>query len=261
MPPAPSRSRHGITGPLLERREIPAHRLEALLKDLGPSLRRGTALSKSLGKGLRQSDSNLKPCGLACIDTLLEGGFPTGQLAEITGPLSSGRTSVALSLLAQTTGGSAELAAWVDLADAFDPLSARTLGADLDRILWIRAHQLSEALRSLEKLIDTDGIPLVFFDSSGAKGTIPDSVWTRLSRVSRATETTLILLSERRLTCAQAEIVLEMQEARPFFQGTPPLLEKMALRAVIKRKRGSPIPEIKVTDTLLPPIPKRTHPG
>ena len=244
MPPASSRSRHGIAGSPFGRREIPARRLQSLLEDLGPSLQRGADLAQS---SPNESIKNLRPCGLTSVDTLLGGGFPSGQLVEITGPPSSGRTSVALSLLAQTTGEESELAAWVDLADAFDPVSAQSLGAHLDLILWVRAQDIPEALRSLERLVDADGIPLVFFDSSGLPGTIPDSVWNRLSRVSRARDTTLILLSERRLTCAQAEVVLEMQEARPSFQGTPPLLEKMALQAIVKRKRGSPTPEAEMT--------------
>ena len=248
MPPASSRSRHGIAGSPFGRREVPAHRLQSLLEDLGPSLRRGAELAQS---SLNESKNSLRPCGLTFVDTLLGGGFPSGQLVEITGPPSSGRTSVALSLLAQTTGEGAELAAWVDLADAFDPVSAQSLGANLDLILWIRAQGVPEALRSLERLVDVDGIPLVFFDPSGLKGTVPDSVWNRLSRISRARDTTLILLSERRLTCAQAEIVLEMQEARPSFQGTPPLLEKMAFQAIVKRKRGSPTPDAEMTP---PPI-------
>ena len=245
MVPAPPRFRRGINGPLLGRREIPADRLESLLKDLGPGfLRRGTALSNPSKVNSNEAQGALRPCGLPLIDDLLGGGFPHGRLTEITGPVSSGRTSIALSLLAQATRVEAQHAALVDLADAFDPLSAEAAGAELDRILWVRATGLKEALRSIERLIEAEGLPLVIFDSNRTLENIPDSAWIRIARASRATQTSLIVLSEHRLTGAQAEIVLEMQKARPCFQGTPPFLEGMTLRAVLRRRRGAPTSEV-----------------
>ena len=76
--------------------------------------------------------------GIVEVDTLLEGGLPLGSLAEITGPVCSGRSTLAASILAEATRHGASCA-YVDAADAFDPLSAAAIGIDLRRLLWIRA--------------------------------------------------------------------------------------------------------------------------
>ena len=75
--------------------------------------------------------------GIGELDALLDGGFPRGQLSEIHGPASSGRTGVLLALLARTTRAGA-LAALVDPLDRFDPGSAAAAGIDLSRLLWLR---------------------------------------------------------------------------------------------------------------------------
>lgn len=245
------------------RRDVPAGRLEALLADLGPSLRRGTALpSAALPSAKTGAITPFRACGLPAIDRLIGGGFPADRLSEVTGPVSSGRTSIALALLARTTVSEGELAAVVDLADAFDPVSAESAGVNLDRILWVRAGGLREALRSVERLLETEGIPVVILDSSEPspaaartltprtrhtrrpgrlEATIPASAWTRLARSATRTRTTLVALSDRRLTGTQADLVLEMRPAEPRFTGTPPLFERIGLRAVLVRRRGGPV--------------------
>ena len=83
--------------------------------------------------GLRESIS----CGVGALDVLASGGFPVGALAELVGPECCGRTTAALSFLAEITSrGSA--CAWIDVADALDPESAAANGVDLSRLLWVR---------------------------------------------------------------------------------------------------------------------------
>jgi hypothetical protein len=216
-------------------------RLEALLRDLGPQIRQGEpATTEPLARC---------PSGLPEIDALLEGGFPCGRLSEIVGPPSSGRTSVALALLAHTTREAGELAAVVDPADAFDPPSAQAAGVDLERVLWVRAEQWREALRCTERLLETDGIPLVVMDLGhpirnrpGRRKTppIPASAWTRLARLAASTRTTLVSLGPERLAGPEAEMVLEMQPTRPGWSPPPVLLEGIASRAILVRHRGGP---------------------
>jgi hypothetical protein len=131
-----------------------ARRLDALLRDLGPQLRRGGRPTEPLSRF---------PTGIPDLDRLLEGGFPHGRLSEIAGPLSSGRTSLALCLLARATRAG-EMVAVVDAADAFDPASAQAAGAQLDRVLWARAAGWREALRSTERLLEAHGFALVLLD-------------------------------------------------------------------------------------------------
>ena len=114
-----------------------------LLRDLGPQLHRG-------GLPAAPPHPHLAT-GIPAIDRLLGGGFPGGRLSEIAGPLSSGRTSLALALLARTTRAGA-IAAVVDAADAFDPASAEVAGANLERVLWVRAPRLREALGRADKV-------------------------------------------------------------------------------------------------------------
>jgi recombination protein RecA len=84
-----------------------------------------------------KSEQERVPIGIAAVDELLGGGLPFGSLSELVGTESSGRTTVAMSLLAQVTSQDSA-AAWVDGSDAFDPESAARCGVDLRRLLWVR---------------------------------------------------------------------------------------------------------------------------
>jgi len=194
---------------------------------------------------------------LPAVDALLGGGFPAGRLSEITGPLSSGRTSLALALLAGLTRAG-ELVAVVDRAAAFAPPSARAAGVDLERVLWARAGEWREALRCSERLLETEGFALVLLDLSAPDSSpfgsrrgdagprtppappVARAAWLRLARLAAGTGTALVVLSGQRLAGSQAEVVLEMQPARPRFQGQPALLEEVETRAVLVRHRAGP---------------------
>src|SRR5271156_1489189 len=91
----------------------------------------------ALSPRLHQSPE-LLPTGIAEVDALLEGGLPLGGLTEITGPVCSGRSTLVASILAEATRHGASCA-YVDAADAFDPLSAAAIGINLKHLLWIRA--------------------------------------------------------------------------------------------------------------------------
>src|SRR5713101_6533362 len=66
-------------------------------------------------------------CGWERIDAVLGGGLPRGRVSEFVGPLSSGKTSLLLTILAAVTRHG-EVAAWVDLADAMHPASVVAAG-------------------------------------------------------------------------------------------------------------------------------------
>jgi len=94
-----------------------------------------------IGRGLegfqRRSVVELQPSGVAELDAVLGGGFPRGALVELCGPVSSGRTSLAVSLLAQSTERQ-EACAFVDVSDSLDPISLAAAGVELPRLLWVR---------------------------------------------------------------------------------------------------------------------------
>src|SRR5262249_44939506 len=91
------------------------------------------------GPPLRGEDRRRRPLpsGIGTVDALRGGGFRRGELSEVRGPASWGRTGLVSSLLTRTTRGGA-LAALVDPADRFDPASAAAGGVDLPRLLWLR---------------------------------------------------------------------------------------------------------------------------
>src|SRR5687768_3856061 len=77
------------------------------------------------------------PTDLPHLDEVLRGGLPRGQLSELAGAASSGRTTVLMQLLAASTRRG-EIAALIDTSDCLDVASAAAAGIDLDRLLWIR---------------------------------------------------------------------------------------------------------------------------
>ena len=84
------------------------------------------------------------PTGIREIDELLHGGFPIGALSEVVGPECSGRTSLALTFIANLTQAG-KVCAWVDVSDTLHPESAAALGVDLSRLLWIRCGRSTES--------------------------------------------------------------------------------------------------------------------
>src|SRR5262245_28109771 len=123
------------------------------------------------GPPLRGEDRRLSPLptGLAQVDALLEGGFPRGELSEVHGPASSGRTGLALALTARATRRGM-LAAWVDPLDRFDPASAAAAGIDLQRLLWLRGspgRPLAECVAATGTLLGSGLFDVVVLDLVG----------------------------------------------------------------------------------------------
>src|SRR6266487_4111726 len=100
--------------------------LESLLRTRRLDRTLTTALPPIAPAGIAD-DFVVAPTGLTTLDARLGGGFPRGQLSELVGPRSSGRTSVLLQTLAAATGRG-ELVAVVDALDMFDVASAHAAG-------------------------------------------------------------------------------------------------------------------------------------
>ena len=77
------------------------------------------------------------PTGVMAVDELLGGGLPIGAITEMTGPESSGRTSLALSYIARVAQ-QGNVCAWIDVCDALRVESVAAAGVDLSRLLWVR---------------------------------------------------------------------------------------------------------------------------
>src|SRR6266404_4997895 len=108
------------------------------------SLKQGKFETGVIGRGpegfQNRAAVELQPSGISELDALLGGGFPRGSLVELCGPASSGRTSLAFSLLAEATERQ-QACAFVDVADSLDPISLAAAGVELPRLLWIRCGE------------------------------------------------------------------------------------------------------------------------
>ena len=95
------------------------------------------------------------------------GGFPRGRIVEIFGPESSGKTTVALQVIAeaQKVGG---MAAFIDVEHALDPLYARKLGVDVDNLLVSQPDYAEQALEITSALIISGSIDVLVVDSVAA---------------------------------------------------------------------------------------------
>ena len=82
-------------------------------------------------------------------DNAAGGGLPRGQVSEVVGPASSGRTSVAWAALAAATRRG-ESVALVDTFDRFDPPTAHACGIDLSRLLWVRGQAVSKTAGAID---------------------------------------------------------------------------------------------------------------
>ena len=149
---------------------------------------------------------------------------PRGSLTEICGPASSGRTSLAVSLMAEITARD-EVCALIDTAGAFDPASAAAAGVRLDRLLWIRCGGDGErALKAVDLVIQAGGFGLVIFDLGDAPLRTARRVsltsWFRLRRAVENTATALVVLAQEPLARTCASLVLEMRRGERIWSGT-----------------------------------------
>ena len=135
-----------------------------------------TQLNKTYGKGSvmkfsdKVADTNLQVISTGCLDldmALGVGGLPRGRVVEIYGPESSGKTTVALHVVAeaQKMGG---VAAFIDAEHALDPVYARKLGVDVDQLYVSQPDTGEQALEICEALVRSGAIDIVVIDSVAA---------------------------------------------------------------------------------------------
>ena len=132
-------------------------------------------IEKSFGKGsiMRMGDrEHLQiasiPTGSLAIDLALGiGGVPRGRVVEIFGTESSGKTTIALHIMAeaQRAGG---IAAFIDAEHAFDPLYGQNLGLNLDELLISQPDTGEQALEIADTLVRSSAIDVVVIDSVAA---------------------------------------------------------------------------------------------
>lgn len=128
----------------------------------------GKGAIMKLGESQRNPGLDVIPTGAIALDIALGiGGLPRGRVVEIFGPESSGKTTVALHVIAeaQRLGG---VAAFIDAEHALDPLYARNLGVDIDNLLVSQPDTGEQALEICETLVRSGAVDIVVVDSVAA---------------------------------------------------------------------------------------------
>jgi len=175
---------------------------------------------------LERPPAPLVSSGVAAVDALT-GGLPRGALTEICGPVSSGRSSLLMAVLAEA-GRRQELCALVDGSDRFDPVSAAAAGVDLDGLLWIRCgeeflnaplRRLEQALKVTDLLLQGGGFGVVAIDMADIAPEyarrIPLASWFRFRRAVEPTPTVLLVLEQEPYAKTCASLVLKTAAAIP----------------------------------------------
>jgi recombination protein RecA len=199
------------------------------------SLLRARQLDRTLTTALPPLDprdeSAFAPSGITALDARLGGGFPRGQLSELIGPRSSGRTSLLLQMMAAATARG-ELVAIVDALDMLDAESAALAGVNLAQLLWIRGHvvmnpglcrdlnqrALEQAIRALTLVLQAGNFGLVAFDVAEAPADavrrLPFTTWMRLQRIIEGSQTACLLVGGEAMARSSAGLTLRLSGIR-----------------------------------------------
>ena len=148
-----------------EEKNNKAANVEAAIK--GIQAKYGEGAIMKLGEA-RRVDIDAVPTGSLSLDMALGvGGVPRGRVIEIFGPESSGKTTLALNIVAQAQkkGG---LCAFVDAEHALDPEYAKKLGVKIDDLLIAQPDTGEQALEIVESLVRSASIDVVVIDSVAA---------------------------------------------------------------------------------------------
>lgn len=162
-----------------------------------------------------EPEDRMAATGIADIDDPLGGGLRRGQVSEILGPRSTGRTSVLCRIFAAATSRG-EVVALVDTCDRFDPSSAAESGVDLTRLLWIRERgDGARGLKALNLVLQAGGFGVVAFDLADVTPRIvrdfPHTTWMRLARIIEGSQTTLVLLGAGHIARSPGGVSVSLQ--------------------------------------------------
>lgn len=146
--------------------EAKAKAVDAAVKDIEKEFGKGSLLR--LGEQVNR-DMPCIPTGVFGIDygVLGIGGFPKGRIVELIGAESGGKTSLALQTVAQAQQMGL-LAAYIDTEHALSPPWMETLGVDVNALLVSQPSYAEEAMRIVERLVDSSAFGIIVLDSVAA---------------------------------------------------------------------------------------------
>lgn len=200
------------------------------------------------GRELTRKNHRLSS-GLASVDDALGGGLVRGRINEVTGFAGLGKTSLAAAVLARATGRG-EVAAWIDFAGAFDPLSMRSAGVDLARVLWVccsgrqsglERQREKNFLKAADLVLETGGFGLIVFDFGDRSLPLMSSTALRMARRAERTSTAVLILAARRICGTFAALTLSLIHSEARFsrpsRSTPMLFDGFTIDAKVARNK------------------------
>ncbi|MDR3563541.1 MAG: recombinase RecA [Negativicutes bacterium] len=140
--------------------------LENAMRQIEKDFGKGSIMK--MGEAAAKLNIEVIPTGALTLDIALGvGGVPRGRVVEIYGPESSGKTTVALHIIAQAqkAGG---IAAFIDAEHALDPLYAKKVGVDIDNLLISQPDNGEQALEIADALVRSGAIDVIVIDSVAA---------------------------------------------------------------------------------------------
>lgn len=179
----------------------------------------------------------LAPTGIASLDETLEGGWRRGDVSEIVGGPSSGRTGVVSATLAAATARD-EIVALVDAFDRLDPLTIAATGVDLSRVLWVRGPALSlpgrpamvasavvQAIRAWDLIIRAGGFGVVALDVAGAPARafhdLAPATWLRVAHALAGQPTVGLLIGDAPMGRSARGVSVRLTSARRWSGASP----------------------------------------
>ena len=181
---------------------------------------RGRKLDRTLTTALPAIECS--PTDVAALDTCLHGGCPRGQVSEIAGPSSSGRTALLLALVGAATRHG-EIAAIVDTFDRLDIASTTAAGIDRTRLLWVRGQAiagspagveraLDRALKAFTLVLQAGGFGVVALDVAdvpvAALTRLPFTTWRRVQRMVEGSDTACVIVAPQPLARSAGGVTL-----------------------------------------------------
>ena len=139
--------------------------LEMALAQIDRDFGKGAVMK--LGENLHMNVETISTGSIGLDMALGVGGLPRGRIVEIYGPESSGKTTVALHVIAEAQKNGGE-AAFIDAEHALDPVYARALGVDIDNLIVSQPDTGEQALEIVEALVRSGAIEVSVIDSVAA---------------------------------------------------------------------------------------------
>jgi hypothetical protein len=208
------------------------------------ALLRERKLDRTLTNALPPSPGadRVAPSGLLALDEHLPGGLPRGQISEVIGPASSGRTTLAWTWLGAATARG-ESAALVDTFDRFDPATGQACGMHFARLLWVRGQAITRtaaaidptwlpgsravdgpgtllertidrALKALNLVLQSGVCTAVVLDFADVPPAgirrVPQTTWLRLQRIVEGTDIACLLLGAMPLTRSAGGVTMNL---------------------------------------------------